>query len=194
MARGKALVAKLRADPKVVDAEALAAWIGRRKRYKKAGLSGKAASNLAGKKGGADVARMAGDLPKAERRKSTKRHRDPMAETRRRKKQMAEDDDPFNEDFGPNKKKSKEDQRREREEAQVLKQMEKEERGKLHTIIRDAGGIKTRDDLREEYRGIPNNFKRKDGMPGDEMAEYLGMYFPELGIESERDLIDYFAA
>lgn len=52
MARGKALVAKLRKDPKVVDAEALAAWIGRRKKLLKSGVSAKKAGKLAGKEGG----------------------------------------------------------------------------------------------------------------------------------------------
>lgn len=50
MARGKALVAKLRAQPETRDAEALAAWIGRKKKYKRMGASDKVAANLAGKK------------------------------------------------------------------------------------------------------------------------------------------------
>lgn len=55
----------------------------------------------------------------------------------------------------------------------------------------DAGGIATHaDQLREEYRSIPNTYKRRDGLPGDEMAEYLAMYHPELGIETENDLIE----
>ena len=57
----------------------------------------------------------------------------------------------------------------------------------------DAGGIKTSDDLREEYREIANTFKRRDGLPGDEMAEYLSVYHAEFGIQSENDLLDFFA-
>lgn len=51
-ARGKALVAELRARPDVRDAEALAAWIGRYKRLRMAGASPKKARTLAGKPGG----------------------------------------------------------------------------------------------------------------------------------------------
>ena len=71
--------------------------------------------------------------------------------------------------------------------------MEKQERSEVHTAITDAGGIQTREELREEYREIPNTFIRRDGLPGDEMADYLKTYYPELGIESENDLLQYFA-
>lgn len=47
VARGKTLVAKLRANPKVRDPEALAAWLGRVKRLKRGGLSTKAAMKAA---------------------------------------------------------------------------------------------------------------------------------------------------
>lgn len=52
MAKGKALVAKLRAQPGVRDAEALAASLGRVKQLRAAGVSNKKARVLAGKKGG----------------------------------------------------------------------------------------------------------------------------------------------
>lgn len=61
--RGKALVAKLRADPKTVDAEALAAWIGRTKRLRAAGVPAKKAKALAGKKGGLKEAGVKGATP-----------------------------------------------------------------------------------------------------------------------------------
>ena len=47
-----ALVAKLRKQPEVRDAEALAAWIGRYKKLRQAGVSNKKAMKLAGKQGG----------------------------------------------------------------------------------------------------------------------------------------------
>lgn len=50
-AKGKALVAKLRSDPKTRDAEALAGWIGRYKKARKAGKSVAEAKQVAkGKK------------------------------------------------------------------------------------------------------------------------------------------------
>lgn len=176
VARGKALVAKLRADPKTRDAEALAAWIGRRKRFKKAGLSTREAGAMAGAKGATDLLRKSRKLP------------DKSGGSRK------DDDDPFKEDYGPNEKKSKEDQQRERYEERMLRAMEKAERSRLFSAIRDAGGLQTRADLREEYADIPNTYKRRDGLPGDEMADHLATYFPEFGIESERDLIDFLAA
>ena len=47
-----ALVAKLRKQPEVRDAEALAAWIGRYQKLRKAGVGNKKAMKLAGKQGG----------------------------------------------------------------------------------------------------------------------------------------------
>lgn len=166
IARGKALVAKLRADPAVRDPHALAAWAGRHKHRRGAKGSLKSgASKVTALKTGKDS-----------------------------KKSAFGDDDPFNEDFGPNESKSKEDKQREKYEAKLVRDLEKSQRSDVHRIITDAGGIKTRDDLREEYSGIPNTFKRKDGQAGDEMAEYLKTYYPEYGIEDERDLIDFLAA
>lgn len=82
----------------------------------------------------------------------------------------------------------------ERHEAKLINQREKEERSRVHSAIKDMGGLKTRDDLRDEYSQIPNTFKRRDGMAGDDLAEHLAQYYPEFGIESERDLIDFLAA
>lgn len=81
MARGKALVAKLRKDPKVVDAEALAAWIGRRKKLLKSGVSAKKAVKLAGKEGGMKQggvkgAGRGGSSSKAERKAPTSKASD----------------------------------------------------------------------------------------------------------------------
>lgn len=65
----------------------------------------------------------------------------------------------------------------------------------LFTFVIENGGIRpSTPDLREEYREIPKNYRRKDGMPGDEMAELLATHRPELRIESERDLLEFFAA
>ncbi len=110
---------------------------------------------------------------------------------------VVDDDDPFADPFADDdfdEPKSEEDKRRERYEAKLLRDAEKAERSRLYETILDAGGLKTRDELREEYSEIPNTFKRRDGMPGDELAEYLSAYYPEYGIETERDLIDFLAA
>jgi len=191
VARGKALVAKLRAQAGVRDPEALAAYLGRFKRARKAGKSVAAATKAAKggsssgekKSGGAlaDRVRQGSGPAKPERKKSV------IAKP-------ADDDDPFAEDYGENETKSKEDLQRERIEAKLLRDMERADRSKLYKAIHDQGGLKTRAALREEYAGIPNTFKRKDGMAGDEMADHLAIHYPELGIESERDLIDYLAA
>lgn len=60
IARGKALVAKLKADPEVRDAEALAAYAGRTKKYRKLGKSAAMAAKLASK-GKAAVSGSSGD-------------------------------------------------------------------------------------------------------------------------------------
>lgn len=104
------------------------------------------------------------------------------------------DDDPFAEDYGANEPESKEERQRQRYEEKLVRQQEKAERSRLRNIVLDAGGLQTRDDLREEYRGIPNTLKRRDGLAGDEMADYLKTYYAEFGIEDERDLIDFLAA
>jgi hypothetical protein len=170
VARGKALVAKLRAQPGVVDAEALAAYLGRFKKARKSGASVAEAQKIA--RGG----KQKRVISASERARAAK-----------------DDDDPFAEDFGPNEELTAEQKQQKRMEEAMLRKMEKEDRANLYAAIMDVGGIKTSDELREEYRAIPNNLKRKDGLSGDEMAEYLATYFQELGIEDENDLLDYFA-
>lgn len=185
VARGKALVAKLRKQAGVRDAEALAAHLGRFKKARQAGKSVAEATKIARggspkKSGGALAERIrSGSGPQKSERKSV------IAKP-------IDDDDPFAEDYG--KEEETPDQKRQRRmEEALVRKMEQEDRSKLYAAIIDVGGIKTRDDLREEYRAIPNNLKRKDGLAGDEMAEYLGTYYQELGIYSENDLLDYFA-
>jgi hypothetical protein len=65
-----------------------------------------------------------------------------------------------------------------------------EVRSELYEAIMQAGGISTRDDLREEYRQIPNTYKRKDGLRGDEMAEHLAVHYPHFNITDENSLIE----
>jgi len=102
--------------------------------------------------------------------------------------------DPFAEDYAdPDSAETPEEREQRQYEAKILREMEKQERADVYRAITDAGGIQTRQDLREEYREIPNRFIRRDGLPGDELADYLGTYYPELGIESENDLLQYFA-
>ncbi|MDP9438938.1 MAG: hypothetical protein M3P49_09355, partial [Actinomycetota bacterium] len=88
---------------------------------------------------------------------------------------------------------SDEDRERKRYEERVIRQMERKEGSSLYRIIIDAGGIQTGDDLREESRGIPNAYKRRDGLARDVMAEYLKEHHPEFGISDERSLIDVLA-
>jgi hypothetical protein len=189
VARGKALVAQLRRQAGVRDAEALAAFLGRFRRARKAGRSVAEAQKIA--RGEEQKKKPAGGLadrlrdntpPKRETKPSVMAKRDPF-----------EDDAPFAEDYGENEPKSKEDLQRERMEAKLLRDMERADRAKLYKAIMDQGGLKSRAELREEYAGIPNTYKRKDGLAGDELADHLAICYPELGIESERDLIDYLA-
>lgn len=189
VARGKALVAKLRAQPGVRDAEALAAWIGRFKKARKAGKSvakAKAAAGGASSSGKKSGGSLADRVRKSSSPAPKEAKRSPLAS------KFEDDDDPFAEDYGQEEEESKEDKQQRRMEEALMRKMEKEDRSTLYQAITDVGGIKTNDDLREEYRQIPNNLKRKDGLSGDEMADYLKTYFQELGIEDERDLIDYF--
>lgn len=188
VARGKALVAQLRARADVRDADALAAYLGRFKMARKAGKSvaeaTKAAKGIASKPGKGSDDRAQAKAPKPAQADTPGADLD------------ADDpfDDPFSEDFGDDEAAETPEERERRQyEAQLMRELERTERSDLSTAILDAGGIQTRDDLREEYREIPNHFKRKDGMPGDEMAEYLSVYYPELGIESENDLLQFFA-
>lgn len=186
VARGKALVAKLRAQPGVRDPEALAAYLGRFKQARKAGRSVAEAAKVA--KGGSPNG--------ADKSESPATSSDSAAEEARKKRLAEAADligDPFGEDFGPNEAETAEERRQRKMEEKILREMEAADRAALTSAIMDQGGIQTRSDLAEEYRAIPNTFKRKDGLPGDEMADYLAMYYPELGIESENDLLVYFS-
>lgn len=84
------------------------------------------------------------------------------------------------------------DEEREKEdEARLIRHLEKEERSRLYRAVMEFGGLKTRgSELREEYRAIPNVYKRKEGLPGDEMADLLATHYPDLCIRDERGLID----
>ncbi len=170
VARGKALVAKLRKQAGVVDAEALAAHLGRFKKARKAGASVAEAQRVA--RGG-----------KKQRK---------LSESERARRKPGPDD-PFAEDYGPNEGETPEQKRQRKMEEALLRKMEQEDRSKLYQAVMEQGGIKSSNELREEYRAIPNNLKRKDGLAGDQMAEYLGTYYQELGIYNENDLLDYFA-
>jgi hypothetical protein len=174
------LVVKLRARPDTREAGPLAGWIIR---HLKAGTLKKA-----GKAAAASRGKGKGSLkpPKPEKKPG------PAA----KKPSPFDDDldDPFNEDWGPNDPITPEDKEQARYEARQLAALEKAERSRVYGIVQEAGGLKTRDDLREEYAEIPNTFKRKDGIDGDEMADYLKTYYPEFGIEDERDLVDFLAA
>lgn len=67
------------------------------------------------------------------------------------------------------------------------------ETSSLFSYIIEQGGIRpSSEDLREEYREIPPTYRRPDGVPGDEMADLLATDRPELGIETERDLLEFF--
>lgn len=130
---------------------------------------------------------------KAARESMIRKRKETLRE--RRHKTAVDEDDPFSEDYGMyEEEKSSEQLARERYELRQMRALEKQERSRVHSIVMEAGGLRTRDDLREEYSEIPNTFKRRDGLPGDEMADYFKEYYPELGIEDERDLIDFLAS
>jgi hypothetical protein len=64
----------------------------------------------------------------------------------------------------------------------------------LFRYVIDNGGIRpSSDDLGEEYREIPNAYRRCDGLRGDEMADQHASDRLGLGIRSERDLLEFFA-
>lgn len=170
--RGKALVASLRKRPDVRDAEALAAWIGRVKKYKRMGIPVARAHVLAKVAGGSEFAR--------------------DEESVSSKAQRYEAPDPFSEDYGEGASQSDEEAQMQKYGEQQLRQLEKQMTSELNNAILDAGGIQTRAALREEYRNIPNNFIRTDGLRGDEMADHLKTYFPEFGVEDENDLLSFF--
>lgn len=95
-----ALVAKLRKQPEVRDAEALAAWIGRYQKLRKAGVSNKRAMKLAGKEGGMKEGgvkkkdRTAGgsDLKKQDKKKTSGASLDGQAPTPSEKKRVSPGD------------------------------------------------------------------------------------------------------
>ncbi len=101
---------------------------------------------------------------------------------------------PFDEDWGKNEKPTEEEAQRARLEAKLVREAEKAERSRLYQVIMEQGGLKTRADLREEYAEVPNTYKRKDGLAGDELADYLKTYYAEFDIEDERDLLQRLAA
>jgi hypothetical protein len=83
----------------------------------------------------------------------------------------------------------------ERYEARVKAADVSAETSDLFRYVLDNGGIRlSSDDLAEEYREIPNAYRRHDGLRGDEMADQLARDRPELGIRSEHDLLEFFAA
>lgn len=169
------LMAKLRARPDTREAGPLAGWIIK---HMKAGTLKKAAKEAS-----------------AKRKPSKGKNRDKKQEELKFPKPISKDlDDPFNESWGDEDEGSPEDAELAKYEAKQVADLEKAERSRLHGIVMEAGGLKTRDDLREEYAGISNTFKRRDGMDGDEMADYFATYYPEFGIEDERDLIDFLAS
>jgi hypothetical protein len=105
-----------------------------------------------------------------------------------------DDDDPFADDpFAEPEGETEQEREQRLYEETVLREMQDQERSRLYEVIQSLGGIKTRDDLREEYRNIPNTFKRRDGLAGDDMAQHLAENYPEFGIESEYDLLEFFA-
>lgn len=87
-----------------------------------------------------------------------------------------------------------ESQQREREESRMRREMAKAESSALYRAIMDQGGISlSSEDVREEYRSVPKSYRRKDGLPGDVVAEHLASNHPEFGITDENSLLQYFA-
>ena len=134
VARGKALVAKLRAQAGVRDAEALAAYLGRFKKARKAGRSVAEAQKIA--RGEGPKRKPAGGLaervrnsapPKRDANPSVLAKRDPF------------EDDPFAEDYGENEKKSKEDLQRERMEAKLLRRLMHNDASKKSSLTENLG-------------------------------------------------------
>jgi hypothetical protein len=78
-------------------------------------------------------------------------------------------------------------------QARITGRRDKEERSDFYQTIRALGGIKTHDDeLREEYRAIPNAYKSKNGLAGDVIASMLAQHHPQFGVTDERSLMDTF--
>lgn len=186
---GSTLMRILRANKKVRNPEALGGWIASRKRGGTGRSSGGSSGGSSGKSrkvgagGLADRVR-AGEAPEKKERRSVIAKRPALDP----------DDDPFGEDYGPEEEKTPEQKAQERMEQALIRKMEKEDRARVYAIIVEQGGLKTRPELREEYAAVPNVYKRRDGMDGDELADVLARNYPELGIESENDLLDFLAA
>jgi hypothetical protein len=87
-----------------------------------------------------------------------------------------------------------EDEEREKEhQARIIRGLDKEERSSFYQAIMELGGIKTHDnELREEYRAIPNAYKSKNGLAGDVIANLLAQHHPQFGVADERSLMDTF--
>lgn len=79
-----------------------------------------------------------------------------------------------------------------------MKEYEKESQGKLHSIIRENGGIAPykklgAGSLGEEFNeNVPKHLRRKEGLTLDVMAATLKENHPYLGIENENDLLQAF--
>lgn len=84
------------------------------------------------------------------------------------------------------------DEKAARWQARELREAEASEPSVFDIVVTEAGGLKAHDDddLRGEYSEIPPVFRRKDGLPGDELADYLAAHHPGLGVRDERDLIE----
>lgn len=206
-ARGKALLAKLRADPKTRDVQKLAGWIKKRKIARLAAAKAEKAKAGDSKTSRADKGRKLAGFAAAKSLKGRKKESkdgelNAKIKAFRKEKSWLFDEEEMEEEIEllkaehaeQNRPKSKDERDRERYEASALREMEYNERSRLHDVIlNEIGGIKTSDSLREEYRQIPNNVKRKEGFSGDDVAMILANDYSEFGIESERDLIDFYA-
>lgn len=98
-------------------------------------------------------------------------------------------EEPDDENTLEGRQNAEERKRREAEE-RASRQEEDMRRKLLGAAIQDQGGLAPSKTLSGEYREIPSVYKRKDGLPGDVMADTLRRENPELGIKTERDLID----
>lgn len=88
----------------------------------------------------------------------------------------------------------REESEQEKYERKILEEMERADTSKLYGAIREQGGIHpSSSDLAEEYRVVPPCYRNPQGMFGDVMAEHLATHMPELGIQDENDLLQFFA-
>jgi hypothetical protein len=79
-------------------------------------------------------------------------------------------------------------------EQQTLRAVDREQGPSFYQIIVvELGGIKRHyAELHEEYRVVPRNYLRPDGLAGDEMASALAEQHPRYNIRIENDLLKYF--